>query len=160
MNQKRFELFNNVLGLLVFGIAAFVYLSTIEPTVSIWDCGEFIAGSYKLEVVHPPGAPFFLMFNHLFTMFASSPEMVPIIVNSSSAVASAITILLLFWTSTLLSRKIFAKNKDNYSLFEAIGIFGAGLVGALAFTFSDTFWFSAVEGEVYALSSTFTAVVF
>ncbi|MBL6962288.1 MAG: DUF2723 domain-containing protein [Bacteroidetes bacterium] len=160
MNQKQFGLLNNILGWLLFIIASFVYLSTIEPTVSIWDCGEFIAGSYKLEVVHPPGAPFFLMFNHLFTMFAPRPDMVAVIVNGASAIASAFTILLLFWTSTLLSRKIFAKDRSKYSLFETIGIFGAGIVGALAFTFSDTFWFSAVEGEVYALSSTFTAIVF
>jgi tetratricopeptide (TPR) repeat protein len=161
MNQKRFELFNNVIGWLMFAIAAFVYLSTIEPTVSIWDCGEFIAGSYKLEVVHPPGAPFFLMFNHLFTMFAGNdPTLVPKIVNGVSAISSALTILFLFWTSTLLSRKIFVKDESNYSVFEIIGVFGAGIVGALAFTFSDTFWFSAVEGEVYALSSTFTAIVF
>jgi hypothetical protein len=162
MSQNRFNQLNNILGWLVLLIASFVYLSTIEPTVSLWDCGEFIAGSYKLEVVHPPGAPFFLMLNRLFTIFvpAESGYLVPIIVNGSSAMASAFTVLFLFWSISLLARKIILKGSENISDGQAISVLGASLVGALAFTFSDTFWFSAVEGEVYALSIFFTSLVF
>ncbi|HPD65585.1 MAG TPA: DUF2723 domain-containing protein [Bacteroidia bacterium] len=160
MNEKRFNLINNILGWIIFIIAAIVYLLTMEPTVPLWDCGEFIAGSYKLEVVHPPGAPFFLMFNHLFTLFAPNVQAIPKIINGLSGIESALTVMLLFWTSTLLSRKFFIKDINNIQTGEMIGVFGAGIVGALAFTFSDTFWFSAVEAEVYAMSSTFTALVF
>jgi len=160
MSLKKFNLFNDVLGWLVFVIASITYLMTMEPTVPLWDCGEFIAGSYKLEVVHPPGAPFFLMFNHVFTLFAPDPTWVPKIINGLSGIESALAILFLFWSSTMLSRKFFIKDENNISLGESIAVFGAGLVGALAFTFSDTVWFSAVEAEVYGMSLTFTALVF
>jgi len=160
MNEKRFNLFNNIIGWIIFLIAAVVYLITMEPTVPLWDCGEFIAGSYKLEVVHPPGAPFFLMFNHLFTAFAPNAQAIPKIVNGMSGIESALTVMFLFWTSTLLSRKFFIKDINNIQTGEYLSVFGAGVVGALAFTFSDTFWFSAVEAEVYAMSSTFTAMVY
>lgn len=160
MSEKRYDLINNTLGWVTFLIAAFVYLSTIEPTVSLWDCGEFISASYKMEVVHPPGAPFFLLVNRLFTMFAPGSEWVPVIVNAQSALFSALTIMILFWTITALGRKILiTKMKDTRpGYFWAI--MGSGIVGAMAFTFSDTFWFSAVEGEVYALSTLIMALVF
>lgn len=160
MDEKRFNFLNNIIGWVVFIIAAAVYLSTIEPTVNLWDCGEFIAGSYKLEVVHPPGAPFFLMLHRFFLLFAPNPEAVPVIMNAASAIFSAFTILFLFWSISLLARKIMVKNLKSISQGEYISVFAASIVGALAFTFSDSFWFSAVEGEVYALSAFFTASVF
>ena len=160
MTEKRFNLFNNLIGWVVFAVSAYTYLATIEPTASLWDCGEFIAGSDKLEVVHPPGAPFFLMFMHFFTMFAPNTQSIPIIVNSVSAVASAFAVLFLFWTITLLASKIILKDRENISIGQVISIMGAGIVGSLAFNFSDTVWFSAVEGEVYSLSLFFTALVF
>lgn len=158
--MKRFKLLNNVFGWLAFAIAAATYLSTMEPTASFWDCGEFIASAYKLDVGHPPGAPFFMLTGRFFSLFASDPTQVALMVNSLSAIASAFTILFLFWTITHLARKVVAKNEDEYTFANLVGILGAGMVGALAYTFSDTFWFSAVEGEVYAYSSLFTAVVF
>lgn len=158
--MKRFKLFNNIVGWLAFAIAAVTYLLTIEPTASFWDCGEFIASAFKLEVGHPPGAPFFMMVARLFTLFASDVTQVAAMVNSLSALSSAFTILFLFWTITHLARKILIKNEEKISATKTIAILGAGLVGALAYAFSDTFWFSAVEGEVYAFSSLFTAVVF
>ncbi len=145
-------------GWLVFIIASAVYLLTMEPTGSFWDCGEFIASGYKLEVGHPPGAPFFMLMVRFFTMFAPSVKMVPIFANALSAIASGFTILFLFWTITHLARKIISADKLN--LTQIILIISAGFVGSLAYTFSDTFWFSAVEGEVYATSSLFTALVF
>lgn len=160
MSEQRFSFLNNLTGWIVFLISAFTILSTIEPTTSLWDCGEFIAASYKLEVVHPPGAPFFLMLNRLFSMFAPSPEWVPRIINGVSAMASAFAVLFLFWTITALARKIVISDPRNIKTGELIGVLGSGIVGALAFNFSDTFWFSAVEGEVYALSSFFMALVF
>ena len=158
--MKRFKLFNNIVGWVAFAIAAVTYLLTIEPTASFWDCGEFISSAFKLEVGHPPGAPFFMMTAHLFTLFASDVTQVAAMVNSMSALCSAFTILFLFWTITHLARKVVAKTESEYTTANIIGILGAGMVGALAYTFSDTFWFSAVEGEVYAYSSLFTAVVF
>ena len=158
--MKRFKLWNNIVGCIVFAIAAATYLLTIEPTASFWDCGEFISSAYKLEVGHPPGAPFFMMTAHLFTLFASEPSQVAIMVNAMSALFSALTILFLFWTITHLARKVMVRTGEEISLAKTITILGAGAVGALAYTFSDTFWFSAVEGEVYAYSSLFTAVVF
>ncbi len=157
--MKQFKLLNNLFGWLAFAIAAFTYLSTMEPTASFWDCGEFISTAYKLDVGHPPGAPFFMLMGKFFTLFASDTSTVALMVNSLSALASAFTILFLFWTITHLARKIIIKNNE-YSTAQIIGILGAGMVGALAYTFSDTFWFSAVEGEVYATSSLFTAIVF
>ena len=159
--MKQYKLINNVLGWLAFSVAAFTYLSTIESTASFWDCGEFITSAYKLQVGHPPGAPFFMLTGNLFTHFASDPTMVPIMLNSLSAIFSALTILFLFWTITHLARRIIVKDEQlEMSLAQLIIIMGCGMVGALAYTFSDTFWFSAVEGEVYAFSSLFTAVVF
>lgn len=160
IDYKRFKQINNLFGWLAFFVAATVYLVTIEPTASFWDCGEFIASGYKLEVGHPPGAPFFMLLTRFFTMLAPSKELIPIFANALSALASAFTILFLFWTVTHLARKIFDNEENKYSTWQIALIMGAGLVGALAYTFSDTFWFSAVEGEVYATSSLFTAVVF
>jgi hypothetical protein len=158
--MKQFKLFNNVTGWIVFAISAAVYILTIEPTASFWDCGEFISSAFKLEVGHPPGAPFFMLMGNIATLFAGgNVELVAKMVNIMSALASGFTILFLFWTITHLARKIIG-TKENYSLGELIGIIGSGAVGALAYTFSDSFWFSAVEGEVYASSSLFTALVF
>ena len=156
----KYKLIDNVLGWIVFAIASTVYLMTIEPTASFWDCGEFISSAYKLEVGHPPGAPFFMLTANLFTQLASDPTSVAKMVNIMSALFSALTILFLFWSITHLARKIIVKNNEEPTLGQLITIMGSGLVGALAYTFSDTFWFSAVEGEVYAYSSLFTAVVF
>ena len=159
MDQKKFKLVNNLMGLFVLIIAALTYLSTIEPTTSFWDCGEFIASSYKLEVGHPPGNPVFQIIARMFTLPAG-PEKAAMLVNAMSAMCSAFTIMFLFWTITHLGRRISEKKGESLSLAGSVAIFGAGLTGALAYTFSDTFWFSAVEGEVYAMSSLFTAAVF
>ena len=181
--MKNFKLWDTIIGWFAFVVAAITYLLTIEPTASFWDCGEFISTAYKLDVGHPPGAPFFMLTGRFFSLFASDPTRVAAMVNAMSALCSAFTILFLFWTITLLARKMFVQaprtahrghttpemeafeyipepDGPEVSLGTGIGILGAGLVGALAYTFSDTFWFSAVEGEVYAYSSLFTAVVF
>jgi hypothetical protein len=158
--MKNFKILNSITGWLVFFIATTVYILTIEPTASFWDCGEFISSAFKLEVGHPPGAPFFMLMGRIASLFAGgNVEMVAKTVNMMSALASSFTILFLFWSITHLAKKIVGK-KEEYSLGETIGILGSGIVGALAYTFSDTFWFSAVEGEVYATSSLFTALVF
>jgi hypothetical protein len=154
-----FNLINNISGWIIFLIASATYLLTIEPTASFWDCGEFITSSYKLEVGHPPGAPFFMLSAKLFTLFASDVSQVAAMVNSFSAIVSAFTILFLFWSITHIARNIIIK-EESLTTGNLIAIIGAGVVGALAYTFSDTFWFSAVEGEVYAYSSFFTAIVF
>ena len=154
--MKNFKLWNTFCGWVVFAIAAATYLLTVEPTASFWDCGEFISSAWKLDVGHPPGAPFFMLMGHFFSLFASDTSHVAMCVNALSALASAFTILFLFWTITALARKLVQPD----TLWKSIAILGAGAVGALAYTFSDTFWFSAVEGEVYASSSLFTAVVF
>ena len=160
MNNKKFTLWNRVTALLVFLIAAATYLLTIEPTASFWDCGEFIASSYKLEVGHPPGNPVFQLFARFATMF-TGPEHAAVAVNAMNAILSALTILLLYLTTVFLVKRLIRPAVDgSYTLAKAIAIFGSGAVGALAYTFSDTFWFSAVEGEVYAMSSLFTALVF
>ncbi|MDR3246428.1 MAG: DUF2723 domain-containing protein [Prevotellaceae bacterium] len=156
MNYKRL---NTVTGWLVFAIAAFTYIITVEPTASLWDCGEFILSAYKLEVGHSPGAPLFAILGHLFTMFAS-PENVAFMANIFSALCSAFTILFLFWSITHLARRFVDNNTPELSLSETVTIMSCGIVGSLVYTFSDTFWFSAVEGEVYAASSLITAVVF
>ena len=158
--MKQFRLVDNIIGWLAFLIAAFVYCSTIEPTASFWDCPEFITTGYKLEIGHPPGAPFFMLTANLFSHFANDPTQVARMVNTMSALLSATCIMFLFWTITHLSRRLIVRDGDTPSLAKTIAIEGAGLVGALIYTFSDTFWFSAVEGEVYAYSSAFTAVVF
>ena len=158
--MKQYKLVNNVLGWLTFLVAAFVYCSTIEPTASFWDCPEFITTGYKLEVGHPPGAPFFMLTANLFSQFASDPTQVAKMVNTMSALLSATTILFLFWSITHLARKLILKDWSEMTMGKLIAIEASGHVGALIYTFSDTFWFSAVEGEVYAYSSAFTAIVF
>ncbi|MFN8154627.1 MAG: DUF2723 domain-containing protein [Bacteroidia bacterium] len=158
--MQNYRLINNLCGWLAFAISAFVYISTIEPTGSFWDCGEFIASSYKLQVGHPPGAPLFLMMGRIMSLFAGGDvKLVSVMINILSALMSAGTILFLFWTVTILTRKIIAPD-GQVDAGKLITIMGAGFVGALAYTFSDSFWFSAVEGEVYASSSFFTAIVF
>ena len=158
MNQ--FKKLNNIIGWSVFLIASFVYLSTIEQTVSFWDCGEYISTAYKLEVGHPPGAPLFQLFGRIFTLFAAQgTSEVAVAINILSAICSSFTILFLFWTITAFGRKLFFKD-NNYEIGRIYAVLGSGIVGALAYTFSDSFWFSAVEGEVYAMSSFFTAITF
>ena len=161
--MKNFKLWNTLCGWVVFAIAAVTYLMTIEPTASFWDCGEFISSAWKLDVGHPPGAPFFMLMGHFASLFASDISHVAMCVNALSALASAFTILFLFWTITALGKKLVSQavaSAPEFSPWQMVAIMGAGAVGALAYTFSDTFWFSAVEGEVYASSSLFTAVVF
>ncbi len=159
--MKKYRLINNISGWVAFIIAAITYLMTIEPTASLWDCGEFIASGFKLEVGHPPGNPVFMIMARFFTLFAGgNTSKVAEMVNSMSALASAFTILFLFWTITHLARKILLRNESEYSTARIIAVMAAGMVGAIAYTFSDSFWFSAVEGEVYASSSLFTALVF
>jgi hypothetical protein len=160
MDKKKFNLWNRIVAGVVFVISAFTYLSTIEPTASFWDCGEFIASSYKLEVGHPPGNPVFQLIARFFTMFGDNMH-AAILVNSMSALCSALTIFFLFLTIVFLAKRLVKANEDGgYTLDQTIAILGSGAVGALAYCFSDTFWFSAVEGEVYAMSSLFTAMVF
>ena len=157
--MKKYKLINNIAGWTIFLIAAVVYLMTIEPTTSFWDCGEFITSAYKLEVGHPPGAPFFMITANVFTQLTSDPGKVAMLVNAMSAILSALTILFLFWTITHLTRKLVLKTKQRFlTLGQIVVVIGSGIVGALAYTFSDTFWFSAVEAEVYAYSSMFTAL--
>ena len=159
--MKNYRLINNISGWAVFLIAAITYLMTMEPTASLWDCGEFIASAFKLEVGHPPGNPVFMVLARFFTLFAAGDtSKVAMMVNAMSALASAFTILFLFWTITHLARKIILKSDNQYNPGRITAVIAAGIVGALAYTFSDSFWFSAVEGEVYATSSLFTAVVF
>lgn len=159
--MKKYNLVNNTLGWISFVIAAITYLLTIEPTASFWDCGEFITSSYKFEVGHPPGAPFFMLTAKFFTLFAPDTSKVAMMVNSMSAIMSALTILFLFWTITHLAKKlIYTDHETEMTVGQLIAIMGSGFVGALVYTFSDTFWFSAVEGEVYGYSSMFTALVF
>ena len=158
--MKQFRLVDNIFGWVSFLIAAIVYCSTIEPTASFWDCPEFISTGYKLEIGHPPGAPFFMLTANLFSQFTSDPSQVARMVNMMSALLSAATILFLFWTISHLVRRLLIKDWSELTLWKMIAIEGSAMVGALIYTFSDTFWFSAVEGEVYAYSSAFTAVVF
>ena len=160
MNNKKFTFWNRLTATLMLVISAVVYLLTIEPTASFWDCGEFIASSYKLEVGHPPGNPVFQLFARVFSMFASA-ENAAVAVNAMNAICSALTIFFLYLTIVFLAKRIIKPSEDGtYSVAKAIAIFGSGAVGALAYTFTDTFWFSAVEGEVYAMSSLVTALVF
>ena len=158
--MKQYNKINNLVGWLTFAVAAFTYCMTIEPTASFWDCPEFITTGYKLEVGHPPGAPFFMLTANLFSQFASDATQVAKMVNIMSALMSAACILFLFWSITHLTKKLICPDDKEMTTGKLITIMGAGLVGALAYTWSDTFWFSAVEGEVYAYSSLFTAVVF
>ncbi|MEI7979710.1 MAG: DUF2723 domain-containing protein, partial [Bacteroidota bacterium] len=158
MNQ--YKLNNNVLGWVTFIISIITYTLTLEPTVSFWDCGEFISASYRLQICHPPGAPLFLMIGRVFTLFASDPTKVAFMVNMVSATTSALCVMFTFWTITHLGKKILVKSMEEINMQKTFAIMGAGLVGALALTFSDTFWFSAVEAEVYASSSFFTTLTF
>ncbi|MBR5483119.1 MAG: DUF2723 domain-containing protein [Alistipes sp.] len=156
MDFKRWD---KIVGWGVFAIAAATYLLTMEPSSSLWDCAEFIATSYKLEVGHPPGAPLFMLLARIATMLAPSTHYVPHMVNAMNCISSAFCILFLFWTITHIARRMITSNGREFSEGGKIAALGAGVVGALAYTFTDTFWFSAVEGEVYAQSSLFTAMV-
>ena len=160
MDNRKFTFWNRIAASLTFLVAAVTYLMTIEPTASFWDCGEFIASSYKLEVGHPPGNPVFQLFARFFTMFTDGAH-AAVAVNAMNAICSALTILLLYLTIIFFAKRLIKTGEDgNYTVAKAIAIYGSGVVGALAYCFSDTFWFSAVEGEVYAMSSLFTALVF
>jgi len=157
----NFSKLNNMVGWIVFFIATAAYFLTLEPTASWWDCGEYIATAYKLQVGHPPGAPLFQMIGRFFTLFALGDETrVALMMNVMSALSSSFTILFLFWSITMLARKILMTDATGQNKGNQFAVLGAGAVGALAYTFSDSFWFSAVEGEVYAMSSFFTAVTF
>ena len=158
--MEKFTKLNNIVGWIVFAIATMVYLLTLEPTASWWDCGEYIATAYKLQVGHPPGAPFFQLLGRFFSLFAfGDTSKVALMINAMSALSSSFTILFLFWTITMLARKVVAPD-FKFTDGKIYAILGSGMVGALAYTFSDSFWFSAVEGEVYAMSSFFSAIVF
>ena len=158
---KNFKLTETISGWMVFAAALITYLLTLEPTASLWDCGEFIASAFKLEVGHPPGNPVFMVVARFFSLFAfGDTTKVAATINAMSALASAFTILFLFWTITHLARRMLVGKDEEPGTARTIAIISAGAVGALAFAFSDSFWFSAVEGEVYASSSFFTALVF
>jgi len=159
MQANTYKWINNVNGWIVFAISFFVYASTAESTASLWDCGEFIAGAYKLQIVHPPGAPLFLMVNRIFTLFASEPSMAAYMVNISSALFTAFAILFLYWIISSIAKKLLTQDGEVLTADRVVAIQGAAWVGALACTFSDTMWFSAVEGEVYAMSTFFIAAV-
>ena len=158
--MKTYRMTNNLVGWIVFAVAAFTYCSTIEPTASFWDCPEFITTAAKLEIGHPPGAPFFMLMGNFFSHFASDASQIAKMINMMNALLSAGCILFLFWTITHLAKALFCQNDENPTLAQTIAIMGSGIAGALIYTWSDTFWFSAVEGEVYAFSSFFTALVF
>ena len=157
--MTNYARWNTILGWGVFLVASMVYLLTLESTVSLWDCGEYITAAYKLEVGHPPGAPLFMVLGRLFSFFAA-PENVAVWINRLSAFSSSFTILFMFWSLTLFVKKMILSKKSELSSGDQMAIFLSAGVGALAYTFSDSFWFSAVEGEVYAMASLFTAVVF
>lgn len=156
MNYKKLNVYT---GWLVFLISTLVYFLTLEDTVSLWDCGEYITAAYKLEVGHPPGAPLFMLLGRLFSFFADT-ENVAVWINRMSALSSSATILFMFWSITLLCKKMAQKASRTLSNGQIIAIIGSGFIGSLAYTFTDSFWFSAVEGEVYAMSSLFTAIIF
>ena len=158
--MKNFKNLNTILGWLAFSVAAFTYGSTVEPTASFWDCGEFIATAYKLQVPHPPGAPFFLLVGRLFSLLAGGDvTKVAYFINMISVLSSAFSILFLFWTISLVARKVIGKKGEELNTTEIVTVLGASLIGSLAYTFTDSFWFSAVEAEVYGMSSFFTAIV-
>ena len=159
MTSENFKKWNLILGWGVFLIALITYTLTLEPTVSSWDCGEYISTAVKLEVGHPPGAPLFQMLGAFFAMFTSDVENIAMMVNFMSALASAFTILFMFWTISNLGKKLALKSEES-SEGSLIAILGSAVVGSLAYTFSDSFWFSAVEGEVYAMSSFLMAILF
>ena len=156
-----FKKLNNITGWAVFAVSLIIYVLTVERTASFWDCGEFIAIAYKLEVSHPPGAPLFMLIGRLFSFLSlGDVTQVAYWINMSSVLASAATILLLYWSIVMLGRKLLKAQVGEETHYQKIMLAGSGAVGALAFTFTDSFWFSAVEGEVYAMSSFFTAIVF
>lgn len=159
MLATNFKKWDTILGWIVFFIALITYGLTVEPTASFWDCGEYISTSAKLQVGHPPGAPFFQMMGAFFSMFAPSPEQVALMVNYMSVFSSAFTVLLLFWSTTLLVKKIIIRDEEITNA-KAIAILGSGLVGALTYTYSDSFWFNAVEAEVYAMAMLFMSLMF
>ncbi|HNA16332.1 MAG TPA: DUF2723 domain-containing protein, partial [Ferruginibacter sp.] len=154
-----FKRINNITGWIICIIACSVYIMTMEATGSLWDCGEFASSAYKLQIPHPPGAPLFVLIGRLF-MVPFGPDNAATGINLMSALSSGFTILFLFWSITHFARKLVTKDGSELTSEKIYGIMAAGVVGALAYTFSDSFWYSAVEGEVYALSSFFTAVVF
>jgi hypothetical protein len=158
--MNNYKLINNITGWLVFAVALVTYTMTIEPTASFWDCGEFISGCFKLQVVHPPGAPLFLLIGRVFTLFAGEVSKVAYMINFMSGLSTAFVVLFLFWSTTHMAKKVIAPGKKEVALGQMIAIIGAGIVCGLSATFSDTLWFSAVEGEVYALSTFFIAIVF
>jgi hypothetical protein len=153
MKMNSFRRYNLILGWLTFLVALIVYLLTIEPSVSLWDCGEFIASSFKLQVGHPPGAPLYMIIGRFFAIFIGDTANVAKMYNAVSAASSAFTILFLFWTISHLLKKIFIKSDEDNNMTNYILVLGSALVGSLVYTFSDTAWFSAVEAEVYATSS-------
>ncbi len=157
--ERKFNVINHISGWIVFIAALIVYTLTLEPTVSLWDCGEFISCAYKLQIPHPPGAPFFVLIGRIFSMFAPSPEYVAFAVNMLSAVASAGAVMFLFWVTVFFARRLLIKDEKDWNWSKIIVILGAGAVGAFAGAFADSFWFSAVEGEVYALSAFFTMLI-
>ena len=156
MKDFNFNKCNTISGWLAFSVALVVFTLTVEPTMSFWDCGEYIATSAKLEVGHPPGAPLYQMIGAFFAMFAIDKTQIALMVNMMSVVSSAFTILFLFWSTTILLKNIVSKISD-FDKTVGIGILGASFVGAMAFTFSDTFWFNAVEAEVYSMGLLFIA---
>ena len=159
MPSMNYIKLNTILGWTVFVVALLTYTLTLEPTVSYWDCGEYISTAVKLEVGHPPGAPLFQILGAFFAMFTSEVTQIATMVNFMSALSSAFTILFLFWTITALAKKVISKS-DDISVANSYAVLGSGLVGSLAYCFSDSFWFSAVEGEVYAMSSFLMALLF
>lgn len=154
-----FRYWDNIVGWMVFAIATLSYWATMEPTTSLWDCSEYIATSYKLEVGHPPGAPLYMMLARIASLFAPSPEYVPLMINGMNSLVSGFTILFMFWTITHLARRMLTRNGESLKGDNMVLVLGAGVIGALSYAYTDTFWFSAVEGEVYAMSSMFTALV-
>lgn len=158
--MKSYSKLNNIFGWLCFAVAFSVYFMTMQPSVSFWDCGEFIASAFGVQVGHQPGAPLFIMLAKVFSLAASDPRQVAVWINTSSAMASAATVMFLFWTITALALKLVRVKNIDPDNIQIATILSAGLVGAMAFMFSDTFWFSAVEAEVYALSALCTAIVF
>ncbi len=158
--MNSYKKLNTILGWIIFAIASIVYITTAEPTASFWDCGEYIATAYKLQVGHPPGAPLFQLIGRFFTLFAfGNTANVAFMINVMSALTSSLTILFLFWSITMLAKKL-ALSSGEMTDGKMYAVFGSAVVGSLAYAFSDSFWFSAVEGEVYAMSSFFTALVF
>ena len=157
--MQKYKLLNNIFGWLMFFFAAVVYTLTMETSGSFWDCGEFISGCYRLQVVHPPGAPFFLMLGRLFTLLGGEDgSRIAMMVNWMSALATAGAVMFTFWTTTALAKK-FLMRDNNYSDGKIFTVIGAGLIAATSCTFLDSLWFSAVEGEVYALSQFFMSII-